>query len=101
MAQDLEAFRRNLRSSLKRNRESFEGKYADQLNELLGLSAEEIDNVTPDTTDRQTYDQLVTLVKEASRANLTQAQLKSQIVSLGETAVVIAKKVGSLAKLFV
>ena len=100
MAQDLEAFRRRLRDSLKRNREAFEGKYADQLNELLGLSAEEIDKITPDATDREAYDQLVTLVKEASRANLTQAQLKTQIVALGDTAVAIAKKVGSLAKLF-
>lgn len=97
MAQDLETFRRSLRNSLKKNREAFEGKYAEQLNGLLGLSREEIDAITPDVTDLQIYDQLITVVKEASRANVTQAQLRSQINALGETAVVVAKKVVSLA----
>lgn len=97
MAQDLETFRRSLRSSLKKNREAFEGKYAEQLEGLLGLSREEIDAITPDVTDLQIYDQLITVVKEASRANVTQAQLRSQIIALGETAVVVAKKVVSLA----
>jgi hypothetical protein len=82
---------------MKKNREAFEGKYADQLNGLLGLSRDEIDAITPGTTDLEIYDQLIAVVKEASRSNLTQAQLKSQIKALGETAVAIAKKVGSLA----
>jgi len=101
MAEDIEAFRRSLRASLKKNREAFEGKYAEQIEGLLGLSREEIDLITPDATDMETYDQLVTVVKEASRANLRQAELKAQIEALGETAIAIAGKVGSLAKLFI
>jgi hypothetical protein len=98
---DLEAFRRDLRSDLKKGREAFEGKYADQLNELLGLSREEIDAVTPDATDLAEYDRLIAVVREASRHNLTQAQLKSNITALGEVAVEIAKKSAKLAALFV
>ena len=101
MASDVETFKRNLRASLKKNEEAFEGKYKDQLDELLGLSREEIDRLTPDVTDMETYDRLITVVKEASRMNLRQAELKTQIQSLGEVAVQIAKKSASLAKLFV
>jgi hypothetical protein len=101
MAEDLDSFKRALRDRMKKNREAFEGKYGEQLNELLGLSREEIDAITPGVTDLEIYDQLITVVKEASRANLRQATLKAQIEALGGVAVEIAKKTGSLAKLFV
>jgi hypothetical protein len=41
------------------------------------------------------------VVKEASRVNLQQALLKKQIMKLGEVGIQIAKKVPSLANLFV
>lgn len=97
---DLEAFKRDLKNDLKKGREAFEGKYADQLNELMGLSREEIDAITPDATDLQEYDRLVAVVKEASRHNLTQTQLRSRIKELGDVAVSIAKKSTKLAALF-
>lgn len=95
----LEEFKKALRASLKRNREAFEGEYADEINGLLALSKKQIDAITPDATDLAVYDQLVTVVKEASRANLTQAQLKAEIVKLGSTALEVAKMVKPLAAL--
>jgi len=97
---DIEAFRRSLREDLAKNREAFEGKYKAELDELLGLSREEIDRLTPGTTDLATYDQLISVVKEASRANVEQAELKARIEELGDIGVAIAKRVTALAGLF-
>ena len=94
---DIEEFKRRLREKMAENRQAFEGEYKDQINGLMGLSKTEIDSITPDTTDLETYDQLITVVKEASRVNLAQAQLKERIEELGEVATKIARKVPSLA----
>ncbi len=94
---ELEALDRELKAILKRNHEAFVGQYAGEINALLGLSREEIDAITPDTTDLETYDQLITVVKEASRQNLSQARLATRIKGLGDVAVTIAKKIPSLA----
>jgi len=97
---DLAGFQTDLNETLERGREAFRGKYKDELNHLAGLSREEIDAITPDTTDLEKYDELLSVVKEASRVNLEQAQLKQHIEDLGSVAVRIAKKVPSLAGLF-
>lgn len=97
---DLGAFEADLEDTLERGRVAFEGKYAKELNELAGLSRAEIDAITPNITDLQKYDELITVVKEASRVNLAQAQLKQQIEKLGGLAVKIAKRVPSLATIF-
>ena len=94
---DPEAFRKRLREQLIASREAFDGTYANELTQLSGLSRSEIDAITPGGLDMQKYDALITLVKEASRVNLAQAELKSQIERLGKIAVGIAKKVPSLA----
>ncbi len=96
---DIEEFKRKLREKMAENRQAFEGEYKDQLNDLMGLSKSEIDAITPDNTDMEIYDQLITIVKEASRINLSQAQLKQRIEELGTVALKIAKKVPSLAAL--
>ena len=96
---NIEEFKRKLREKMAENRQSFEGEYKDQLNDLMGLSKSEIDSITPDNTDMEIYDQLITVVKEASRVNLSQAQLKQNIEELGAIAVKIAKKVPSLVAL--
>jgi hypothetical protein len=92
--------RQELRLILKRNREAFEGRYAAEIDELLGLSRNDIDAITPDTTDLAVYDQLIEVVKDASRKNLAQAQLRSRIRALGDVAMTIARKVPRLASLF-
>jgi hypothetical protein len=96
---DLEGFEADLDSTLERGREAFKGKYKEELNELAGLSRKEIDKITPGITDLQKYDELITVVKEASRVNLSQAQLKQQIEKLGAVAIQIATRIPSLASL--
>lgn len=92
-----EELERELREILARNREAFKGMYKDEINDLLGISREEIDAITPDTTDLETYDALIAVVKEASRRNLAQAQLKDRIQQLGDVAVKIAGRVPGLS----
>tara|TARA_R110002074_G_C12435995_1_gene657259 strand:- start:68 stop:358 length:291 start_codon:yes stop_codon:yes gene_type:complete len=92
-----EEFKARLQQKMTENREAFEGSYKDELAALMGLSKSEIDAITPGTTDMETYDKLITIVKEASRVNLSQAQLKQRIEELGEVAIRIAAKVSSLA----
>jgi hypothetical protein len=77
---------------------AFNGKYKDELNSLLGLSKEEIDSVTPGTTDLQIYAVLIKVVEDASRRNLSQAQLIKNIKALGATAIKIAKKIPKFAE---
>ena len=91
-----EEFKARLRSKMTENREAFEGEYKNQLSALMGLSKAEVDAITPDTSDMETYDKLITVVKEASRVNLAQAQLKENIKELGAIAVKIAEKVPGL-----
>lgn len=79
---------------------AFNGKYKDQLNQLMGLSKDEIDSLTPDTTDMSTYSKLIKVVEKASQENMNQADLITNIKSLGDLAVKIAKKVPTLAALF-
>lgn len=96
---DIEEFKRRLRDKMEENRQAFEGQYKEELNDLMGLSRSEIDIITPDLTDLEIYDQLITIVKEASRVNLAQVELKSRIEELGEVAIKIAKKIHPLAAL--
>jgi len=99
--ESLKDLEEELREILRKNHEAFVGRYAEEINELLGLSRTEIDAIVPGTTDLEVYDQLVTVVKEASRRNLPQAELVSRIESLGDIAVTIAKRCGALARLFI
>lgn len=78
---------------------AFNGEYGDALNALHGLSKEEIDSVTPDSTDLTTYSVLLKVVSDASAKNLSQAQLITNIKSLGDVAVKIARKVPQFAAL--
>lgn len=94
-----EKMRQELRAIAKKNRQAFEGAFSEEINGLLGLSRDEVDAVTPDTTDLAAYAELIEVVKDASRRNLTQADLKRRIRGLGEVSVTLAKKVGPLAKL--
>lgn len=98
---DITAFKKDLKKDLSDGREAFEGEFADEIAELLGLSREEIDAITPDGTDLQEYDRLITVVKTASRHNLSQAELVTNIRKLGDVAVAIAKKTKGLAQLVV
>ncbi len=92
-------YRARVRAALKRSDEAFAGEYRQEIEGLLGLSRAEIDAITPGVSDLETYDRLLTVVKQASRVNLAQAQLKSRIEEMGDLAVRIARKVPRLASL--
>lgn len=94
-----EKMRKELQAIIRKNRQAFEGEYGEQVQELLALSRDDIDKITPDGTDLAVYDQLIEVVKEASRKNLSQAQLRARIRELGDIATRIAKKVSGLASL--
>ena len=98
---EMEEFEKQLRKDAKEIRSAFKGKYADELKQLYGLSTDEIDALTPDTTDLETYAKLIALVERASRQNLSQAALKQHIEELGELAVKIAKLSTRLAPILV
>jgi hypothetical protein len=78
---------------------AFNGLYQKELNDLLGLSKDEIDAITPGTTDLKIYSVLIKVVEKASKENMSQAELIDHIKDLGEVAVKIAKKLPSFAAL--
>jgi hypothetical protein len=71
-------------------------KYKEELKGLAGLSEEQITSVSPDT---KAYDALVKVVKQASKENLSKAQLVDNIKSLGDIAVKLAKKIPQFGEL--
>lgn len=78
---------------------AFDGAHQETLNELTGLSREEVDSVIPGTADLRIYNVLMKVVEDASRNHLSQAQLVNNIRELGEVGVKLAQKVPSLAAL--
>lgn len=92
-------FRRRVRDSLKRADEAFKGTYQSEISGLLGLSETQINQITPDETDLQAYNNLISIVKEASRMNAEATDLRDSIIKTGEVAVKIAKMVPSLARI--
>ena len=94
---DLDAMLAEMDRAAERTRATLDGRYGQIYTELRGLSKEEIEAVTPDTTDQEEYERLMALVQEATRQNLDQAELVNRIKALSNVAVTIAKKVPSLA----
>lgn len=81
----------------KKADDSFDNQYSKIIEDLKGLSEEEIKSVTPNVSD---YDKLLKAVKEASDKNLSQARLVKNIKDLGEVAIKLSKKIPTLKKLF-
>jgi diacylglycerol kinase family enzyme len=75
------------------------GQFSEIYKQLRSLSPEEIDSITPDTTDQKEYERMIALVQEATERNLDQAQLVERIRGLGDIAINIARKVPTLAAL--
>jgi uncharacterized membrane protein len=105
MSQTREEARRKMRAELdaivKRNREAFEGEFAEELAALQGLSSDALDAISPKVATATAYASLMDVVRAASRKNLSAAELRARIQALGKTAVAIAKLVPKLAALFV
>ena len=78
---------------------ALDGKFSSIYKELRALCPEEIDSITPDTTDQVEYEKLISLVQEATRKNLSQSELIDRIKAMSSTAQTIASKVTGLAGL--
>ncbi|MDO4770829.1 hypothetical protein [Porphyromonas sp.] len=70
------------------------------LRQLKGLSAAELAQILPKTTDEEVYKKLIEVVEEAARKNIKQAELITKIKDLGDLAIKLAQKVPALACLF-
>jgi hypothetical protein len=92
-----EEFEREVDEAIRKAEEAFRGQYAEEISALLGLSREEIDAISPGQADMEAYAKLIAVVREASRINVAQAALATQIRQLGSFAVSIANKVPQLA----
>ncbi len=79
--------------------QAFENQYAGILDDLKGLSKNEVDELALNTTNREAYEQLLQIVEEAAAKNLKMAQLTSKIKQLGDVAVRIARKVPGLGQM--
>ncbi len=83
----------------KKADEAFDKKYQSELDQLNGLSEDEIKALIPDTKALEVYKMLVAVVEEAQKENLLRSQVIQRIQALGESAVNVAKKVSGLKEL--
>lgn len=98
--EERENFRRMVRADMNVSASAVNGAFKTEFDQLLALSREDIDAIVPGTSDLETYDKLIAVVRRASASNVDAAELRAQILELGNTAVTIASKVGGLAKFF-
>lgn len=63
------------------------------------MSEIEITSLSPKTNRQETYQKLIEIVEEATRKNISQAELGAKIRSLGEMAITIAKNISGLKNL--
>ena len=78
---------------------AFDSEYKEELNKLKGLSEQEIAQISPSA--KKSYSELIKVIEDASRKNLSQAELIERIKKLGSVAVKIAKKIPKFAALLV
>ncbi|ARV05238.1 hypothetical protein BTO04_00370 [Polaribacter sp. SA4-10] len=71
-------------------------KYKVEIDQLKGLSKEEIASITPNTEDHAA---IIKVVEQASKDNISRAELVGNIKALGDVAVKIAKKIPEFAAL--
>ena len=94
-------FRSRVQAALDRADQAFQGQYADEIAGLLALSEADIRAVSPSPTALVDYNKLISVVKEASRVNVAQAELKQKIQGLGNVAIGIARRVPRLGAMLV
>jgi transcriptional regulator len=71
-------------------------KYKQEIDQLKGLSQEEIASITTNTGD---HEALIKVIEQASKENLSKAQLVDNIKQLGDVGVKIAKKIPQFTRL--
>lgn len=96
---DLDQMFAEMDAAASRAERTLEGRFGTIYRELRRLSPEEIDEITPGTTDQKEYERLIALVQQATDQNIDQAQLVERISEMGDVAKKIARRVTSLASL--
>lgn len=92
-----EEFDKAVQDALDHNKAALMGSYSKQLGDLLKLSDTQLSAIIPDVSKTETYNNLISVVKEASRANVAQADMLKKVSALGQDALKIAKLVGLFA----
>ncbi|MQM40350.1 hypothetical protein KBTX_04399 [wastewater metagenome] len=93
---DLDAMFAEMDRAADRAERTLDGRFGDIYRELRALTPEQIDGITPDTTDQREYERLMALVQEASERNMEQGELINRIRELGTVAKQIAQQVSGL-----
>lgn len=96
---DLDQMFAEMDAAASRAERTLEGRFGAIYRELRRLSPEEIDEITPGTTDQKEYERLIALVQQATDQNIDQAQLVERIREMGDVAQKIARRVTSLSGL--
>lgn len=89
-----EEFDKAVQDALDRNKAALMGSYSKQLGDLLKLSDAQLSAIIPEVSKTETYNNLISVIKEASRANIAQADMLNKVSALGQDAVKIAKLAG-------
>ena len=79
--------------------QALDGAYKKSMRDLLALSMADIKSTIP-LASYDDYSKLLSLVEQASAANIAQANLRDNILLLGNNIVRIAKLIPSLNNLF-
>lgn len=98
---ELDEFDKLFAEDIDAIKNSTNGPYRKEIEELLHLSGQASVNGTIAIVPTETYSMLITLVERASQKNLSQAELATRIRTLGDIAISIAKKVEGLAKVLI
>lgn len=86
-----------IQAALDSNKAKLMGSYSKELGSLQALTDAQLSALIPNTTSTETYNQLISVVQQASQTNMQQSELARKITALGQNAVKIAKLVGLLA----
>jgi hypothetical protein len=84
-----------VRTAMRETGEELNGLYGDEVRALLLLGRDDLQPMgAASTLDLSPYENLMKVVKEASRKNIGPSELRNRIYSLGDAAVAIARRTG-------
>lgn len=93
-----ERIKREMQEAAERARAGTDELLEDELTALLNATTTDLEALRPQVADKETYDQLIAVVKEATQRNEDIAQLGSRIKNLGQAAVKTLSDVAALIK---
>lgn len=92
-----DTFNNAIQAALDSNKAKLMENYSKELGSLQALTDAQLCALIPDTSSTDTYNQLISVVQQASQTNMQQSELAGKITALGQNAVKIAKLVGLMA----